>query len=228
MYRGRCPAHPSPIWHLDSKFPHWHDGLTMNTYYERYQNGLYQLHKADFIVPLLLRFYLAPVFILAGYNKLNNIENVGYWFMSLGIPAPGFMAWLAGFTELMGGLLLVPGLAVRLVSVPLMFTMLVAAITAHWEFGWHVLPEAELTVPWEWRGDLIEEASLRKERAISILREHGNYQWLSSAGSFTVLKNGIEFAATYFIMLLALLFSGGGRYLSLDYWLLRKLGARAD
>lgn len=200
----------------------------MNTYYERYQNGLYLLNKANFIVPLLLRLYLAPVFILAGYNKLNNIENVGYWFMSLGIPAPEFMAWLAGLTEFVGGILLVAGLAVRLVSVPLMFTMLVAAITAHWEFGWHVLPEAELTVPWEWRGDLIEEATIRKDRAIAILREHGNYQWLSSAGGFTVLKNGIEFAATYFIMLLALFFSGGGRYLSLDYWLLRKSGARAD
>ena len=31
-------------------------------------------------------------------------------------------------------------------------------------------------------------------------------------------NNGIEFAATYALMLLILLFSGGGKYLSLDYW----------
>ncbi len=31
--------------------------------------------------------------------------------------------------------------------------------------------------------------------------------------------NGIEFAATYFIMLLALLVIGGGKYVSIDYWI---------
>jgi len=35
-------------------------------------------------------------------------------------------------------------------------------------------------------------------------------------------SNGIEMAVTYSIMLLILLFSGGGRFLSLDYWVSRK------
>ena len=34
-------------------------------------------------------------------------------------------------------------------------------------------------------------------------------------------SNGIEMAVTYSIMLLILLFSGGGRYFSLDYWITR-------
>ncbi|MEF1306676.1 AraC family transcriptional regulator, partial [Vibrio owensii] len=34
-----------------------------------------------------------------------------------------------------------------------------------------------------------------------------------------MLNNGMEFAATYFVMLLVLFFYGGGRYVSLDYWL---------
>ena len=34
--------------------------------------------------------------------------------------------------------------------------------------------------------------------------------------------NGIEFAATYSLMLLSLLCFGGGRYLSLDYWVSKK------
>lgn len=46
--------------------------------------------------------------------------------------------------------------------------------------------------------------------------EHGNYDWLTSSGSVVILNNGIEFAATYFVMLLALFFMGGGRYVSLD------------
>lgn len=193
----------------------------MNVINITYQNMINQLAKADFIGPLLLRIYLAPIFILAGYNKLNNIENVGYWFDSLNIPAPEFMAWLAALTEFGGGIILLLGLGVRLISIPLMITMIVAAVTAHWQFGWHVLPEAELTVPWEWRNDLILEANVRKSTAISILQEHGNYDWLSEAGNFTVLKNGIEFAATYFVMLLVLLFNGAGNYMSLDYWLAR-------
>ena len=37
-----------------------------------------------------------------------------------------------------------------------------------------------------------------------------------------ILNNGIEFAVTYFIMLLALFFTGGGKYLSFDYWIARR------
>ena len=103
----------------------------------------------------------------------------------------------------------------------MMITMAVAAGTAHWENGWHALPESTLAVPWEWRTDLIEEAQERKDMAKSILREHGNFDWLTQTGNITILKNGIEFAATYFIMLLMLFFTGAGRYLSQDYWIAR-------
>jgi uncharacterized membrane protein YphA (DoxX/SURF4 family) len=185
----------------------------------RLQDILDKTRAVDFLGPLALRLYLAPIFILAGMNKLGNAENVASYFEYLGIPAPGLMVYVAGLTEFVGGLLLVPGLAVRWLALPLMATMAVAAATAHWENGWHVLPETELTVPWEWRQDLIEGAVERRERARSILREYGNYAWLTETGPITVLKNGIEFAATYFIMLLVLFFSGGGRFASLDYWL---------
>ena len=172
--------------------------------------------NVDFLAPAALRLYLAPVFILAGMNKLGNAENVAAYFEFLGVPAPGLMVYVAGLSELVGGILLIPGIAVRLVTIPLMFTMIVAAGTAHWENGWHVLPETELTMPWEWRNDLIDDAVERRSRARSILREHGNYKWLTEAGSITILKNGIEWAATYFLMLLTLFFSGAGR-LSVDH-----------
>ena len=68
------------------------------------------------------------------------------------------------------------------------------------------------------------DAAERLDRAKDILREHGNYEWLSSEGSFVVLNNGIEFGVTYFVMLLALFFIGAGRYLSVDYWLRRRFG----
>lgn len=179
--------------------------------------------KADFLAPLLLRIFLAPIFIIAGYGKLTALDNTAYYFGEmLGLPAPMFMAVMAGATELFGGIALLLGLATRWFALPLMMTMVVAAGTAHWENGWHALPESTLTVPWEWRTDLIEAANERKAAAKSLLKQHGNYDWLTEAGSITVLKNGIEFAATYFIMLLALFFIGSGRYVSLDYYIRRK------
>ena len=182
----------------------------------RLQGWLDLTRNVDFLAPAALRLYLAPVFILAGMNKLGNAENVAAYFEFLGVPAPGLMVYVAGLSELVGGIFLIPGIAVRLVTIPLMFTMIVAAGTAHWENGWHVLPETELTMPWEWREDLIDDAVERRSRARSILREHGNYKWLTEAGSITILKNGIEWAATYFLMLLTLFFSGAGR-LSVDH-----------
>lgn len=182
-----------------------------------------RINTIDFLGPLALRIYLAPIFIIAGWNKLTGLEDTAYYFGEyLGMPAPMLMAVLAGLTEFIGGLSLLFGVALRFMAIPMMFTMIVAAGTAHWDNGWHALPETTLTVPWEWRTDLIEDAQQRKSAAVSILQEHGNYEWLTEAGNFTVLKNGIEFAATYFVMLLMLLFSGAGRFVSVDYWIARK------
>ncbi len=111
------------------------------------------------------------------------------------------------------------GAAVRWICIPLMVTMAVAAGTAHWENGWHVAPETELTAPWEWREDLIEDGVERRTRARALLRRHGNYDYLTEAGSITINKNGIEWAATYFVMLMALMALGAGKFLSVDYWL---------
>ncbi len=195
-----------------------------------------RLKALDFTAPLLLRIFLAPIFIYAGYGKLQlGVADVSFfemflakpsvvgWFgnpdWGLGLPFPNLLAFMAGWTEFLGGWFLLFGFMVRLISIPLMVTMIVAATTAHWDNGWHALPESKLTAPWEWRVDKIEEAQKRKTKAIEVLKEHGNYQWLTEHGSITVLKNGIEFAATYFLMLLALFFLGAGRFFSLDYWL---------
>lgn len=188
-----------------------------------------KLRASDFIGLLALRIYLAPIFILAGAGKLAALDDTAYYFGEyLGMPLPHLMALLAGASEFFGGIALLIGFSVRLAALPLMATMAVAAVTAHWQFGWHALPETTLTVPWEWRTDLIDEAQQRKTAAVSLLQTHGNYAWLSEAGNFTVLKNGIEFAATYFVMLLILLFYGAGRFVSVDYWLARRFRPAAQ
>jgi uncharacterized membrane protein YphA (DoxX/SURF4 family) len=184
-----------------------------------------KLQALDFLAPLALRIFLAPIMIYAGLSKLGDVSNTALWFEhSLGLPFPTLMVYLAGGAEFFGGIALIIGFAVRWLAIPLMITMVVAAATAHWDNGWHQFHEAKHTVPWEWRTDLIEEGIDRKDKVISALKEHANYKHLKSAGSITILKNGIEVSASYFIILLALFFMGAGKYVSVDYYLKRFAG----
>jgi len=80
--------------------------------------------------PLLARLTVGFVFFQSGLGKLNNLERVTGYFASLGLPAPAFQAALVGWTELIGGALLILGLATRLASIPLTIVMIVAIRTA--------------------------------------------------------------------------------------------------
>jgi uncharacterized membrane protein YphA (DoxX/SURF4 family) len=184
--------------------------------------------SVDFLGPLALRFYLVPVFWVAANNKWNPLDSESSlqatiaWFgnsdWGLGLPAPALLGYLAWGAEYFGAILLLIGLAVRWITIPMMFTMIVAATSVHMKNGWQAVHD--LASPWASTeaGDAIERLS----RAKDILREHGNYEWLTEHGNFIVSNNGIEWSATYFVMLLALFFLGGGRYISVDYWLGRK------
>ena len=194
----------------------------MFEFIEKLQQLLDATRRADFLAPLAIRLYLVPVFWMAGTNKLSDVQSVAEWFgnpdWGLGLPFPLLMAWLATLTETLGAVLLLIGLGVRWISIPLMVTMLVAAFTVHWQNGWLAIAEGTGSL-------LANERTLaaveRLDRAKSLLKEHGNYEWLTEHGSFVVLNNGVEFAVTYFVMLLALFFFGAGRYLSVDHWLAR-------
>ncbi|MET0090161.1 MAG: DoxX family protein [Candidatus Thiodiazotropha sp.] len=178
----------------------------------------------DFLGPLALRLYLVPIFWMAGTSKWSHMQDTIDWFgnpdWGLGLPFPTLMAYLATLTELGGAVLLLLGLAVRYISLPLMVTMVVAATTVHWQNGWLAIAEGAQSL---FANERTIGAIERLDRAKEILREHGHYDWLTQNGSFVVLNNGIEFAATYFIMLLVLFFIGGGRLVSLDYWIARSM-----
>ena len=182
------------------------------------RNALFaRLRHFEGLPPLALRLYLVPVFWMAGTTKLSGMDGVIAWFGDgLGLPFPTLMAYLATYTEVIGAVLLALGLATRWIAIPLMVTMLVAALTVHWDNGW--LAIASSSDP---------EIANRLDRARSILQEHGNYGWLTEKGGFVILNNGIQYAVTYFIMLLSLFFTGGGRFVSVDDWLRRLFGERA-
>ncbi len=198
----------------------------MITLVNKAQDLLERANVVDFIAPLLLRLYLAPVFYIAGMNKLNNFSSTAEWFgnpdWGLGLPMPEVMAFLATSAEVGGAVLLFLGLATRWATIPLLFTMLVAAFAVHWEKGWQAVHD--LQSPW---ASADAPAALeRLSRAKDILKEHGNYSWLTEHGSFIVSNNGIEWAATYFVMLLALFFLGGGRFVSADFWISKQFRNR--
>ncbi len=189
-------------------------------WYHSIHNGIFsRLRYLDGLAPLALRLYLVPVFWVAGTRKIAGMDSTIEWFgnpeWGLGLPFPTVLAYLAAYTEAIGALLLLIGLATRWISIPLMITMLVAAFAVHWDNGWAAIADSSA-----------REVAVRLGAAKDILREHGNYAWLTEKGNFVILNNGIEFAVTYFVMLLSLFFTGGGRFTSVDYYLSRLYPAR--
>ena len=183
------------------------------------------LRPVEGLGPLLMRLYLAPVMIQAGWTKFASFQNTVAWFgnseWGLGFPFPEVMTFLAASTELVGGIALVLGFATRLFVIPLIVTMLVGIFTVHWENGWLAIADASSWLA----NERVLESAPRRAEAIELLKEYGDYGYLTARGSITILNNGIEFAATYLIMLVSLLFTGGGRFTSADY-LIARLVAR--
>jgi uncharacterized membrane protein YphA (DoxX/SURF4 family) len=199
--------------------------MLMTSLYSKFVDSL---RHADGIPLLLLRLYLAPVMIQAGWNKASSFDSIVDWFgnedYGLGLPFPLVMAFLATAAELVGGIFILFGALTRLVSIPLIITMIVAMVSVHAENGWLAIADAS-----SWLADgtillneSVMDASDKLAAAKSLLQEHGNYDWLTSSGNFVVLNNGIEFGATYFVMLLVLFFYGGGRYVSVDHFFTKK------
>jgi uncharacterized membrane protein YphA (DoxX/SURF4 family) len=188
---------------------------------DRMQGYLDSTRAVDFLGPLALRLYLAPIFWVAGTNKLDGMDNVIAWFgnpdWGLGLPFPTLMAWLAVGSEVLGAIALLIGLGTRWFSIPLMVTMLVAVFSVHFKNGWQAI--ADPMSPFA--NENVQGAIDRLDKAKDLLRDHGNYDWLTETGNFVVSNNGIEWAVTYAIMLLALFFTGAGK-LSLDHLIARR------
>ncbi len=83
-------------------------------------------------VPLLaMRLVLAYGFWGPAKMKWNDINAIGDWFGSMGMPFPLVNAYMAGITEMGGVFLLIFGFGTRLISIPLIVTMLVAIFMVH-------------------------------------------------------------------------------------------------
>ncbi|PVX28808.1 HvfX family Cu-binding RiPP maturation protein [Sphingomonas pokkalii] len=177
--------------------------------------ALEKARALDFLAPLAIRLYLLPIFYEGAHAKLTGFEGLVQWFGApasqggLNMPAPLLMATLATATETAGCVLLALGLFTRLISIPLMVTMTVAGLSVHWSHGWAAI------------AGKTAESTLRLQGFMEWLAQNfpGRFNYITQLGDPVILNNGIEFTVTYVILLAVLFFYGGGRYVSLDYWL---------
>jgi putative oxidoreductase len=87
-------------------------------------------HAQPFFL-LALRVLFGAALFLAGKGKLANLDGVAAFFADLGIPAARANVMMVGGIEMIGGLLLILGLASRAVSLALVAVLGVALATAH-------------------------------------------------------------------------------------------------
>jgi putative oxidoreductase len=83
-----------------------------------------------------LRLIVGYGFMEHGFAKLSRgPEAFAAILQTMGVPAPHLMAWLTILTELIGGLAVLLGACVPLVSLPMAAVLLVAMLTVHLPYG---------------------------------------------------------------------------------------------
>lgn len=90
---------------------------------------------------LILRVSVGVVFVYHGSLKLfspGGVEGFAGYLSQLGVPSPMINAWLASLTEFLGGMALVFGVYARWATLPLIFVMLVAILTATGPKGFNI------------------------------------------------------------------------------------------
>jgi putative oxidoreductase len=91
-----------------------------------YANFVRVVAGLDWLAPLLIRLIFGYFWLETGWAKLHNLEGFSTRFMEWGIPFPAFSASLSAWTELLGGALMMLGLATRLTMIPMIINMAVA------------------------------------------------------------------------------------------------------
>jgi putative oxidoreductase len=86
--------------------------------------------------PLPLRAIVGFGFMQHGFAKLSRgPDSFAAILHAMNVPAPHFMAWATILVELLGGLAVLLGAFVPLVSLPMAMVLLVAMFTVHLPFG---------------------------------------------------------------------------------------------
>jgi putative oxidoreductase len=90
--------------------------------------------------PVPLRLIVGYGFMEHGLAKLSRgPEAFAVILHAMGVPAPHLMAWLTILTELIGGLAVLLGAFVPLVSLPMAVVLFVAMLTVHLPYGFSTI-----------------------------------------------------------------------------------------
>ncbi len=97
---------------------------------------------------LVLRVAAGAMIMMHGYAHIwkkgqRTIHNTARWFGSMGMKPPLVQAWLASFTELGAGALLILGFVTPLAAAGLFGVMLVAFLIAHRQNGFFIYNEGQ-------------------------------------------------------------------------------------
>lgn len=173
------------------------------------------LRGLDFLPPLLLRLFLAPLLWVSGQQKLGLFTSADtVWYNPMtwvntetyqaaaesmsGLPLIGNLAdmlpALVGGLEIVGALLLLIGFAVRWISLPLLALIGLTAFVA-----------------------------LNGQDIVAVLKD-----LLMTHGYTDMSDSAFSKALIYFLMLLTLFFMGAGRFFSVDWFLHRRLRKKID
>ena len=95
---------------------------------------------------LLIRLVIGAGFLTHGLAKWNRgPAQFGALLQHTGVPFPLTSAWLVTGLEVFGGLALILGLLVTVVSIPLIFSMVVAILTGQGHYGFSSVNTIGLT-----------------------------------------------------------------------------------
>ena len=82
---------------------------------------------------LAIRLTLGAIMVSHGYQKVGHLQQTAGFMAGLGIPH--WLAYVASFTEFVGGLLILAGFFARPVALAICIDLIVAIGKVHWHNG---------------------------------------------------------------------------------------------
>lgn len=128
--------------------------------------------------PVPLRLIVGYGFMAHGYAKLARGPEVFTGILhALGVPAPPLMAWVTMVVELLGGLAILAGALVPLVSIPMAIVLVVAIGTVHLPNGFSSIKLQSVTASGAHFGQPGYETDLLYLAALAALTLGGAGPW---------------------------------------------------